>query len=283
MAALDVNPAPPKSIWHFPQGIDIMALPVWCNYSSHMIIVRNEGEKMRRVYYWFTKREKWLFVLFCFSLIFCFIQTVLLSDIPEIIRYGAKIGNYFSAIFYSYIASYVFYYVALRVDRNNKKSYHHNAVRIIKKMINIYESNLKEMGGKTDLPYASESEILTLLSTVNPKDEAVPYCTLDMITGKLVQRHYTWAGYILENNEKMRNLYSQVLPFTTVIDTRLIDALSEIMDSTYFISCDTILANIYAFSNNNFAAFGKLFTEMTAKMCSLKTLLLDIEKLYNIK
>ena len=236
---------------------------------------------LKRLHKWLIKKEKWLKVFFWFSLIFCFLQTVLLADIPEIIRHGAKIGNYIAAICYSYIASYVFYSIALRVDRKNKKIYNIRAIKKALKLIAIFETILKKMGNQADLPYESESDIKTLLERTNPKSRELPYITSDT-EGSLIKGHYSWAEYIIEESKKMKETYSQIGPFMTTIDSQLASAVDEIFDSEFFMMSDLVLTNINIFANSNLSCMEKGFIDVSNKVNNLKALIYDLKKLYGI-
>ena len=232
----------------------------------------------------FVKNEKRLFAFFIFSLVFCFLQTVLLADTPEFFIGGARAGTFISAVCYSYIASYIFYYVALKVDRDNKRIYHSYAIKKALILVNIFESNLKTMSKQTSLPFATDSEIKILLNNINIHDNAIPYVTYNFNTNKFENRHYSWAEYIVENNVKMKNIYSQILPLITSLDVDLVDAIYEIIDSSFFTVCDLLLANGLhkIISNRNLSFLEKEFIEMTIKVKTLKILLCDIKKLYKI-
>jgi len=148
---------------------------------------------LKILYSWVLKNDRWLSIFFWFSLVFCFLQTVILSDIPEIFRYGEKIGNYLSAIAYSYIASFIFYHVALKVDRKNRKSHNRYVIKRAKMIINVFKRLLLEMSDETNIP---SNNIKELLASIYPKNKTKKLKYIDKSTGG--SEFYTWIGYILD-------------------------------------------------------------------------------------
>lgn len=230
-----------------------------------------------------VKNDKWLLVLFFFSLIFAFLHTVILSYIPEVFRYGARIGNFVVALCYSFIVSYIFYFVAFRVDRANKKSYNSHVIKKSTGIVNSFLGLLGRMGNKTNLPYETPDDIRVLLDNIILNDNAMNYVTYDEIRKTVVHgNYYTWAEIIDERNKDINKLYIEIIPFLTVIDVRLTDAIQNIMNLHYFRTCEltlplTKLAQIKA------SEMANEILEMNEKMNELSLLLSDIKTQYRIE
>lgn len=178
-----------------------------------------------------SKVFKWLIndlgILLIASVILCFLQTVAFSNIVEFFPWGAEIGNFLAAIGYSLIASYIFYWVALRDDRKVKM--HRN--RAIKATISSIK--LKRDSFIKDLQWHSKIEITDKTTLIEALHQISPNTTAMKVLEGTQFKAIPFVNHCFNFGREISDLSVSLKPDLYNLDTLLVDKICPLIEYSY--------------------------------------------------
>ena len=170
-----------------------------------------------------------LWLLLVFALVYAVAQHVLLINIPQLFRGGAQLGELFYDLAIGYVGAFVFYLLNIRLPlrRDRRNIYPH-----IGPMIGMIVTHTKDfvricnVTAKIEPPSRpnTSENINDLCSRIGPNDEVPSAFPVEV--RQLVDN--TVAGMISDRLARIRVNVDNILKFSSLLATDLVDLLTEI-------------------------------------------------------
>ena len=200
-------------------------------------------------------------------LLYCLIHSLFFQNITDIWEYGYELG-------FSFIVAYIFYFVTFRIDRKNKKTHCRYVLSRVKTIIHTKKEIINAMEKTTNLSYEKDG-LKNILSSIQPNHNA-PMTT----DGHNLVK---WNEYICIKMEHTKTKYRDMLPFLSVIDIDLMEAITRLMDT--FLLNEQVLTVAFKnpIANKNYSEFIIFFQNYIELIDNLEVVSEEVKRRYSIK
>lgn len=208
---------------------------------------------MKRLIRFFSAVPSALNILFIISLITIFLIGFVLSNVPEIFRGGAKLGEIIYRICLSIMSSYVFYLFVVHLkSQKDKRNIYDYIAKNTDRIIGDAKSLIQEL--KKESKYDFDGEYPTLNDTIEMCKKVNPNAKAPLLLGGL-GNYASWIQYLeyyKNRTEKtIRKIYTQ-MPF---LDSAYLKLIVNIEDCGYFYTIGFVVS--VPMRNTDLSAFAK--------------------------
>lgn len=192
-------------------------------------------------------------------LIACLINVILIefvfSDITELFRGGAKLGEIFERLCLSYISSYIFFFLVVhsknQKDKENLYEYiAQKTYRIIGDAKSIIGAFKQETNYQLSDEYPNLSDVQKMCKLINPHGQA------PLLLGQL-ENYATWLQYLnyykVRTEENITKIYLKM----QFLDSDYLKLVIKIQDCAHFYVVKTLTGMTYPIRNTELSSFAK--------------------------
>lgn len=202
-----------------------------------------------------------------------FLMDMWFKNIPAPCNFFIVFGNFWYTLAFSYIASFIFYFIVVHIPRQKEKkaiySYIESFVKnIIETGLEIYTHMAQSVSMDIDVMNISNEQIIQLCKVVNPQNDSPVLYEMSVSS-----RHLNWIEYLQYQYNRIKDFASTILLQTPFLDLDLISYIIKIESHNIYepkhINLQLILINSGRFGNkdftngyeNSFISFYKLLCE----------------------
>lgn len=162
-----------------------------------------------------------------------------LSDIPELLSGGYKLGQIIYKLCMSYISAFIFYFLVVHIkqqkDKKNLYLYVSKKVHIVNSSASTLISELSRVSTITlTEKYPSKEELDKICKAINPHTNA------PMVIGPR-DNYANWIQYFDYFKKRSNDATEKIFNKMPFLDTELVNILGRIEDNDFFLVLDHFL------------------------------------------
>jgi len=185
-----------------------------------------------------------LLILLGFSLTVVILNDILLCDMPEIFKYGDKIGQILSNLSLAYIASYIFYFVVVVLkEKQDKKniylSVYESTKHLVGRAYSVYNYIVASSGTdnqRYDKKTITKEQFKELCKLANPN--AIPK---NKKLGQPNGQDATYGRFIYNGAVSYVKLYTErIFNYMPFLDSEHVRLINRLYNSNFFLVADSL-------------------------------------------
>ncbi|WP_319403223.1 hypothetical protein [uncultured Anaeromusa sp.] len=190
----------------------------------------------------FNSVKKDLRVVLLIALSIELLLEFILFKIPECFSGASTIGQLFSKLSLSFIASFIFYYLVVHLkSQNDKRNGYAVAIPLAERIICDTRSILTEL--HIELGTSSSNEDIRLAL-----NQLTLSSTANVIVSTSPPRYFTWLEYLASYHNNLIGTVNSIFNFTTLCDSDFIKRANDIQYSHFMYIIGSLSANRMALS-----------------------------------
>lgn len=165
-------------------------------------------------------------------------------------------------ISYSYIVSFLFYFIVWIPERRSKKTIDKYVLTKTKEIGNEISHMINEMLTSSNLKEITEKSIRDMCERINPHEKAPLINGTQIVNGELKFIYANWAMYVVYYKGRIVNNIEELKKYSYSTDSTLFDIITRMQDSLFMKVVDGFLGNIHNVGNKDLSPMADQFIEI---------------------